>query len=530
MIEYLIKSCISLLVLLVVYHVLLEREKMHRFNRFFLIFSLLFSLSVPLFMFEVASSALSNIQLSNQIERLTIPQQTVYQLPTLPGQESVISKIPEQETEIPFLLIGYIIVASILFIRLLNNLYALVSKIRCNERISLGRSTLVLVKGEKIPHSFFNYIFVNRHAYKSGTIDKTIFTHEKTHARQFHSIDILFVELLKIAFWFNPVFYFYKKAIQLNHEYLADDAVLNGSQSVRTYQNLLLNMQSGKPDTQLASSIRYSITKKRLMMMTKNSNFWIKISKQVVLLPLLALLLIVCSARTANAQDVDSMTLSELLETTSQRIKATDSLTAAEKKALGDFISEMRKELPPPAPRKIIKIAPPPPNQIKKQIPPPPQKTKHIVKFVAPRITYWPDGLKKAEAAVKQSLEAYNQVEATMQNLEMLQKLYKDYQNKIDEVSRIRKKYDDKPLSPPRIRFNVRPIDRIRMQLSENYTAALHEYLKIKSIEKNRAKLELLYKKLKPLYDQWWEIVDKQKIKNLIPPMPQNPDQRIKNS
>src|SRR5690625_3292345 len=48
MILYLIHSTLSLTLFLLVYHLMLERERVHQFNRYYLIFSLIFSLIVPL--------------------------------------------------------------------------------------------------------------------------------------------------------------------------------------------------------------------------------------------------------------------------------------------------------------------------------------------------------------------------------------------------------------------------------------------------------------------------------------------------
>ena len=48
MILYLLKSSICLVLLLITYHLLLEREKMLKFNRFYLLVSLIFALLIPL--------------------------------------------------------------------------------------------------------------------------------------------------------------------------------------------------------------------------------------------------------------------------------------------------------------------------------------------------------------------------------------------------------------------------------------------------------------------------------------------------
>ena len=76
--------------------------------------------------------------------------------------------------------------------------------------------------------------------------------------------------MLKTIFWFNPLLYFYKKAIQLNHEFLADEAVVS-KDNVTTYQNILLQMASGSHCISLASNLNFSVTKKRFIMITKTT-------------------------------------------------------------------------------------------------------------------------------------------------------------------------------------------------------------------------------------------------------------------
>jgi N-acetylmuramoyl-L-alanine amidase len=108
------------------------------------------------------------------------------------------------------------------------------------------------------------------------------------HVNQKHTLDILFVEFLKSIFWFNPLFYFYKKAIQLNHEFLADEKVVFSHHNVSFYQNLLLQKCSTIQTIYLASNLNYSVTKKRLLMMTKSTSNKIALLKKMAIVPILA--------------------------------------------------------------------------------------------------------------------------------------------------------------------------------------------------------------------------------------------------
>jgi N-acetylmuramoyl-L-alanine amidase len=98
----------------------------------------------------------------------------------------------------------------------------------------------------------------------------------------------LFIEFLKVIFWFNPIFIFYKKAIQLNHEFLADDEIVRTYNNVPFYQNLLLQKGNGNQTIYLASNLNYLVTKKRLIMMTKCTSKRIAILKKVAIFPILA--------------------------------------------------------------------------------------------------------------------------------------------------------------------------------------------------------------------------------------------------
>ena len=53
MIDFLITSTIGLIVFLGFYHLVQKKEKMHQFNRFYLLFSIAISLVLPFISFEI---------------------------------------------------------------------------------------------------------------------------------------------------------------------------------------------------------------------------------------------------------------------------------------------------------------------------------------------------------------------------------------------------------------------------------------------------------------------------------------------
>ena len=140
-----------------------------------------------------------------------------------------------------------------------------------------------------------NNIFLEKGQYYKNKIDEEIIIHELVHVNQKHSYDILFAEFLHQVIWFNPVIYFYKKEIRLNHEFIADDEVIQKTQNLKKYQYLILNESVSNNTCVLTSQFNYLLTKKRFMMMKKKSSFRSNIWKQVASIPMVAFVFFVFS-------------------------------------------------------------------------------------------------------------------------------------------------------------------------------------------------------------------------------------------
>jgi hypothetical protein len=199
----------------------------------------------------------------------------------------------------------YAVVTLILAIRFISNIIKISSKMKSNTPIEYKNAKLILVPEKTLPHTFLNTIFINETEYNNRQIEAELYTHELTHVTQKHTLDILFIELLKTVFWFNPIFIFYKKAIQLNHEFLADEKVVTSYNNVPFYQSLLLSKANENQTFYLASNLNYLITKKRLLMMTKTTSKTEALLKKAMLIPVLtALLFLLCTKVVAQETNV----------------------------------------------------------------------------------------------------------------------------------------------------------------------------------------------------------------------------------
>ena len=325
MTDFLIKSTITLFALLAVYYLFLEKEKIHVFNRFYLLFSLVFSMALPFITIEVIQE---------------IAQPTVN-----PGNIQILQGSGVILEETNYLAIGlwslYTVVTLVLAIRFFGNIIKISSKMRSNEPIDYKNAKLILVPEKTLPHTFLNTIFINETEYNNREIEAELYTHELTHVTQKHTLDILFIELLRTVFWFNPIFIFYKKAIQLNHEFLADEKVVNAYNNVPFYQSLLLSKANENQTFYLASNLNYLITKKRLLMMTKTTSSSKSLAKKIILIPVLSgLLFLFCFKTIAQIKNTAQVTTKTKLIATSESRK--DSYFAGVRVVIHDLVKNKK--------------------------------------------------------------------------------------------------------------------------------------------------------------------------------------------
>lgn len=342
MMLYILKSGLCLGLILGVYRLFLEREKMAVFNRWFLLFGLLYSFIVPLISIEY-----------------TVIVSEIESIPVYLFDENIMTAnhVPQEKSWnwMYYLTMGYGIVVFILMIRLsyhLNNLWQTIKK---HQQVNFRGAQLVLLHGDNLPYTFGRYIFVSEELYRMGKIEEELYLHELAHVRQWHSIDVLVVEVLQVFFWFNPILILYKKAIQLNHEFLADSQVIQEFPTIASYQHLLLDKIAQKQSVSLTSNFNFLSTKKRLTMMTKNTSWLKAYSLASMTIPLFCGLLVLFSNK-VEAQITPSKTEIkkelELKEMYFQHATFVISRNKDQKvyKSYNTLTEEKKRMLPPPPP------------------------------------------------------------------------------------------------------------------------------------------------------------------------------------
>lgn len=277
MINYLIEVSICLVAFYVCYWVALSRVKLLNLNRGYLLTTLLLGLSIPLL-------------------DISLYQTEVSFTPAIPDYIGAATSLNPLEIKAgeqlnPILLIWVIGtgISGLAFMLRLIRIIRLISKSPVQR---VGWLSYVSCSGNQSVSSFFHYVFIpeNLDLQPEGT--DTILKHEEKHARDWHSLDLLLVELVSVFLWFNPVTYLYRKALKLQHEYIADEAVVHSCDKT-SYTDLLVRYSLKQSGFSLAHSFSEHPVEKRLKMIDNSNPTTMKKLRSLLSLPLIFSLILV---------------------------------------------------------------------------------------------------------------------------------------------------------------------------------------------------------------------------------------------
>ena len=353
---YIYKMIALSAIFILLYFVFLEKEKNHHFKRFYLLISALFSILVPLISINYgAIEVVENINPNNS------------ELMILPETKLVESSIFTTEN---MLWAIYIVGFSLLFLKFSWGIFKLIKEIKFSEKIKQDHYQFILKQNKFTPYSFWDAIFLNKSDFLEGKIDYKIILHEKAHVNQKHSIDVIFIEIMLCAFWFNPAFYFYRKAIVTNHEFLADEVVLSQNNDIISYQKLIL-------DELISEKILFTHpfnlhnTKKRIVMMTNKLTKIAKL-KSYLTLPISALLFFTFVEKVpAKIENTVNKSLQKIVKKGEAQFSETQ-VSNIEKSAFKNEMISIKKDTIKPKKQKVKKVK----EENTEMIPPPPPVEK----------------------------------------------------------------------------------------------------------------------------------------------------------
>lgn len=195
------------------------------------------------------------------------------------------------------LIIVYLCGVCLLSLRFIIQLLSIFRLAMKSKEVTIGNVRVRSLSSPASPFSFWQWVFI----YLPGVGNEErqeILTHELTHTRQWHSIDVIFSEIVNIICWMNPFSWLLKTEIRLNLEYLADHKVVQSVTDMRLYQYHLLGLANQGKQTGLYNNFNLSHLKNRIMMMNKQRTCTTGCIKYALFAPLAAALLLVSNIET----------------------------------------------------------------------------------------------------------------------------------------------------------------------------------------------------------------------------------------
>ena len=270
---YLLKSVAALSLLYIFYWVVLRNETYYSWNRLFLLLVMVISIISPAFSFSVES--LPPTIFAKVLDPVVI---NGYLTPIEPETKSL--------NLLNILSIVYISGALFFCLRFLTSLAQIHYLYTRFPKYKYHGFSAVVLDNDQSTFTFFNILFISKNDFQSGKIDETI-VHERAHAKEFHTVDVLLMEIITIIQWFNPFVWMFRHSLRLEHEFIADNRVLLEGFDKVMYQEMLFEKSLGITSFSLTNHFNYSLLKKRLKMMTtKKSSSGVKL-KYILSMPLL---------------------------------------------------------------------------------------------------------------------------------------------------------------------------------------------------------------------------------------------------
>lgn len=286
-IVYLIQTSLCMGIFYVFYHLFLKRETTFHINRIYLISTVLISLLFPLIQFPLA------------IIEITIPDRVAL----LTAGDGRQFKSGESMQDQSF---NWISVFQVIYLTgVMFYLYRFAKEILNLRRIrKLGSQDLlhgfncIFSSKVKTPFSFFKNIYLPAPRHVDETEMERIIRHESIHIVEKHSLDNIFLEIIKIVLWINPFIHFYQRRMKELHEFIADAEVVR-NEGWFGYCNFLIRHLHPEVTT-ITSQLAQTPLKSRFIMMTRSPSTSLAKWKYAGIIPLVIFSFLIFSCSDSN--------------------------------------------------------------------------------------------------------------------------------------------------------------------------------------------------------------------------------------
>ena len=286
---YLLKSGCCLVVFYIFFKLLMSRSTFFRFNRITLLVGLLGCTLLPLIELTTTEETFLHTPLYAIHEILQSTESVILNPEQMEDPILISEKNPEINSLnwIPVTLAFiYGVGALVTLIWLSLSTCRLIQLIRTSEKKQFGNYVLVIPQQPTASFSWGKYIVISAADYSQQS--EEILLHETMHLRNHHTLDLLFMQIFLLVYWFNPVVWLLKRELQEVHEFEADNGVINTGIDATKYQLLLVKKAVGTRLYSMANGFNHSKLKKRITMMLKErTNRWARL-KLLLAVPVMA--------------------------------------------------------------------------------------------------------------------------------------------------------------------------------------------------------------------------------------------------
>ncbi|WP_448700052.1 TonB family protein [Mucilaginibacter sp. AW1-3] len=273
--HYLVEANLYMAAFYALYLLFLRSETLYQLNRAYLLLSTLLAFIIPFLQLGI----LKPVEVLQQ--HISIGEPASYAMHVLP--DTVTATAPKYTLN-DYLLFVYAGVAIVLLINLGIRIYLLIALARKGSVTKNASYKVIEMHRGSVAFSFFNNLFIDDRLASS----QTILYHEQVHIRQKHSWDIIYLEIVKIINWFNPIVYLIIASIKEVHEFIADEETANLENNNDSYTDFLISNAYGITQNSLTNSFfNKNLLKRRITMLYQKKSGKAARLKYLLALPLI---------------------------------------------------------------------------------------------------------------------------------------------------------------------------------------------------------------------------------------------------
>jgi len=265
------------------YHFFLRNKRLHQYNRFYLLGTVLLSLLLPLLNIPVY---FTDADKESSVVLNTLIDLSPASFSPVTTDVPIITDRAAGTDLFTLLQYGYFFIVILAFLRVIVSLYRIWQLYRQHPAEKLERIRFIRTLAPGTPFSFFRWLFWDDRIELHSAKGNQVFRHELFHIRQQHSIDIVCMEIITALGWLNPFFHLIKKELKAIHEFLADRFAVTENTKWE-YAELLL-MQAFNTRNSLVNPFFHNQIKRRIAMITNSKKPGYQYIRKLMALPVAA--------------------------------------------------------------------------------------------------------------------------------------------------------------------------------------------------------------------------------------------------